>query len=137
MFRSCISSAGISDAASLDARLRYETGDDARPERFDLTGKLLAGNSWNIDAPPWIRPDAYHEISPILHAARITTPLLLIHGDADYVPLEQSERMFAALTQLKRDVRLIRYWGDDHVPQSPANIADRYRRMLDWLQQRA
>ncbi|KVS53324.1 hypothetical protein WK39_03340 [Burkholderia cepacia] len=138
MFRSGMSSAGISDAAalyaSLDARLRYETGHDTRPERFELLGKVLADNSWNIDAPPSIRPDAYHAISPVLHAARITTPLLLIHGDADYVPLEQSERMFAALTQLKRDVRLIRYWGDDHVPQSPANIADRYRRMIDWLQ---
>ncbi|NLA18831.1 prolyl oligopeptidase family serine peptidase [Burkholderia cepacia] len=138
MFRSGMSSAGISDAAalyaSLDARLRYETGHDTRPERFELLGKVLADNSWNIDAPPSVRPDAYHAISPVLHAARITTPLLLIHGDADYVPLEQSERMFAALTQLKRDVRLIRYWGDDHVPQSPANIADRYRRMIDWLQ---
>ncbi|HDR9485866.1 TPA: S9 family peptidase [Burkholderia aenigmatica] len=138
MFRSGVSSAGISDAAalyaSLDARLRYDTGHDTRPERFSLIGKLLADNSWNIDAPPWLRPDAYHAISPILHAAHITTPLLLIHGDADYVPLEQSERMFAALTQLKRDVRLVRYWGDDHVPQSPANIADRYRQMIGWMQ---
>ncbi|MBF5014791.1 alpha/beta fold hydrolase [Burkholderia pseudomultivorans] len=137
MFRSGISSAGISDAAalyaSLDPRLRYETGDDARPERFALLGKTLADNSWRLDAAPWSRPDAYHALSPSLHAARITTPLLLIHGDADYVPLEQSERMFAALTHLKRDVRLIRYWGDDHVPQSPANLADRHRRMIDWL----
>lgn len=137
MFRSGISSAGISDAAalytSLDARLRYETNPDARPERFELAGKLLADHSWHIDTPPSLAPDAYRAISPILHAAHITTPLLLMHGDADYVPLEQSERMFAALTQLRREVRLIRYWGDDHVSQSPANIADRYRRMLEWL----
>ncbi|CAB3757959.1 MULTISPECIES: S9 family peptidase [Burkholderia] len=138
MFRSGMSSAGISDAAalytSLDARVRYETGNDARAERFALVGKMVADNSWNIDAPPWDCPDAYRAISPILNAAHITTPLLLMHGDADYVPLEQSERMFAALTQLEREVRLIRYWGDDHVSQSPANIADRYRRMIDWLQ---
>ncbi|MBU9332360.1 S9 family peptidase [Burkholderia multivorans] len=137
MFRSGMACAGISDAAalyaSLDPRLRYETGDDERPERFEPHGKTLADNSWRLDAAPWSRPDAYRAISPILHAARITTPLLLIHGDADYVPLEQSERMFAALSQLKRDVRLIRYWGDDHVPQSPANVADRHRRMIDWL----
>ncbi|MBU9144075.1 S9 family peptidase [Burkholderia multivorans] len=138
MFRSGISSAGISDAAalhaSLDPRLRYETGHDARAERFELLGKLLADTSWSLDADPCADPHAYHAISPIRHAARITTPLLLIHGDADYVPLEQSERMFATLAQLGRDVRLIRYWGDDHVPQSPANIADRYRRIVDWLQ---
>ncbi|WP_431821684.1 prolyl oligopeptidase family serine peptidase [Burkholderia sp. F1] len=138
MFRSGIASAGISDPAalytSLDPRTRYETTGSGRRERFELVGKTLCDNSWGIDAPPWAAADAYRAISPIAHADRITAPLLLLHGDADYVPLEQSERMFAALTRLKRTVRLVRYWGQDHVPLSPANIADGHRQRIDWLQ---
>jgi len=64
---------------------------------------------------PWNRPDIYVERSPIFHADKIQTPLLLLHGDADInVPVEESEQMFTALKLLHKDVEYVRFKGEDH-----------------------
>lgn len=53
--------------------------------------------------------------SPVQHAAGITAPVLLIHGDADTrVPTEQSHLMRAALQQAGRDVELLLVPGAEH-----------------------
>lgn len=87
-------------------------------------------------APPWRDPARYLRHSPFFGVARLTTPLLLVSSDLDYVPMDQSESLYASLVRLGRPVTLIRYWGEGHVLASPANIADQYRRILDWLSRR-
>jgi len=64
---------------------------------------------------PWNRPDIYIERSPLFHADKIKTPLLLLHGDADInVPVEESEQMFTALKLLHKEVEYVRFKGEDH-----------------------
>jgi dipeptidyl aminopeptidase/acylaminoacyl peptidase len=64
---------------------------------------------------PWNRPDLYVEQSPLFHADRITTPLLLLHGAADTnVPVGESEQMYAALRVLGKPVEFIRVDGQNH-----------------------
>ena len=64
---------------------------------------------------PWNRPDLYVEQSPLFHADRITTPLLLLHGAADTnVPVGESEQMYTALRILGKEVELIKVDGQNH-----------------------
>ncbi|MEJ2595227.1 MAG: prolyl oligopeptidase family serine peptidase [bacterium] len=65
----------------------------------------------------WEAPDIYYEMSPFMHADKMKTPLLLIHGVADNnsgtYPM-QSERYFNALKGLGATVRLVMLPKESH-----------------------
>lgn len=86
-----------------------------------------------LQAPPWVDPQAYIARSPFLAANRIHAPVLLLTADKDFVPMSQAERMFSALWRLGGRVRLVSYWGEHHSRWSPANIEDQYHQIFDWL----
>ena len=55
------------------------------------------------------------EISPLAHAADVSVPVLLIHGKDDtVVPIEQSERMAAALQAAGKPVTFVKLDREDH-----------------------
>ena len=65
----------------------------------------------------WDAPEIYYNMSPFMHAEKMKTPLLLIHGEADNnsgtYPL-QSERYFNALKGLGAPVRLVMLPKESH-----------------------
>lgn len=64
---------------------------------------------------PWNNPELYVEQSPLYHADKITTPLLLIHGNADTnVPVGESHYMYTALKLLGKEVELVEFNDQDH-----------------------
>jgi acylaminoacyl-peptidase len=64
---------------------------------------------------PWNKKEFYTQQSPVFHADKVTTPLLLLHGDSDTnVPVGESHQMYTALKLLDKDVELIEFQGDDH-----------------------
>jgi dipeptidyl aminopeptidase/acylaminoacyl peptidase len=64
---------------------------------------------------PWNNPELYVEQSPLYHADKITTPLLLIHGNADTnVPVGESHYMYTALKLLGKEVELVEFNGQNH-----------------------
>ena len=64
---------------------------------------------------PWNATELYTKQSPLFQADQITTPLLLLHGDADTnVPPTESHQMYTALKILGKDVEYVEYAGDDH-----------------------
>ncbi|SDP10377.1 S9 family peptidase [Actinacidiphila guanduensis] len=75
--------------------------------------------------------------SPLHHAARITTPLLLVHGERDErCPIEQSEQLFTALRRLGRDVVFVRLPGESHgysASGRPDRRIERMRLIIEWL----
>jgi dipeptidyl aminopeptidase/acylaminoacyl peptidase len=76
---------------------------------------------------PWNKTDFYTQQSPVFAADKVTTPLLLIHGDADTnVPVGESHQMYTALKLLDKDVELIEFQGDDH------HINSREHRLRWW-----
>ncbi|NDY95775.1 alpha/beta hydrolase family protein [Wenzhouxiangella limi] len=76
---------------------------------------------------PWNNPELYVGQSPVYSADRITTPLLLLTGDADTnVPPGESHNMYTALRLLGRDVELVEFPGEDHW------ILDREKRYVWW-----
>ena len=64
---------------------------------------------------PWNRKDIYIDQSPLFHADKIKTPLLLLHGSVDTnVPPGESRQLYAALKLLGREVELIEVEGQNH-----------------------
>ena len=47
---------------------------------------------------PWENPEGYARSSPLTHAAKVTTPILISHGDRDpRVPLATAQKFFKVL----------------------------------------
>lgn len=68
------------------------------------------------DSYPWNNPDLYTKHSPLFNADKITTPLLLLHGNVDNnVPPAESMQMYTALRLLGREVALIEFEGENHI----------------------
>lgn len=64
---------------------------------------------------PWNNKDLYVGQSPLFHAHKIHTPLLLTHGDDDTnVPPGESIQMYTALKLLNRPVELVLVKGENH-----------------------
>ena len=68
-----------------------------------------------IGATLWQRQDLYLKNSPLFAADKITTPLVIMHNDADgSVPWYQGIEFFTALRRLNKKVWLLEYNGEDH-----------------------
>jgi dipeptidyl aminopeptidase/acylaminoacyl peptidase len=132
-FRAVIASAAISDLSAGYASL------DPQTDRERRGMALLGPIAWyeqgqgRMGASLWAEPERYRRNSPLMRAPDIRAPLLLIHGDVDFIPVSQAERMFTALYRLGRDVELLRYAGEGHLLASPANIRDQWQRLFAWL----
>ena len=67
----------------------------------------------------------YIENSPIFHADRVSTPLLMIHNDADdAVPWYQGIEYFLALRRLGKEVYMFSYNGEPHGLRRRSNQKD-------------
>src|SRR5262249_54259389 len=73
----------------------------------------------DLQAPPWRESARYVRNSPVWQADKVTTPLLLLHGDQDTFALAQPEEMFSALLRQGKDAELAIYWGQGHVIGGP------------------
>jgi len=105
VYRCAVSVAGISD---LSRMLRWESrgGQDARnvTRYWDRFWGVSGGSDPILNT-----------ISPIKHLDSIRVPILLIHGrDDTVVPFEQSQIMFDALKEKKKNVELVTLKKEDH-----------------------
>ena len=83
----------------------------------------------------WEFPQRYIDGSPVFHLDQVETPLLLIHGDQDFVPFEQAKEMFMGLARLEKEVVLLKYKEADHAPSFWSNekLSDYWERILNWF----
>ena len=83
---------------------------------------------------PWENPDGYREHSPITYAARVTTPLLIQHGDRDpRVPLATAQKFHRALAALGKTVEFDVYPRGGHVFYEPVQERAVMQRNFDWF----
>ncbi|MFY9572164.1 MAG: S9 family peptidase, partial [Blastocatellia bacterium] len=110
-FAAAIAGAGISNWIS-----DYGTADIPRTKESEFFG------------PPWEPKsrDLLIKLSPITHAANVTTPTLFVHGESDLrVPIEQAEQMYTALKKRRVPAMMIRYPESYHGGWTPWNTVHR------------
>lgn len=83
--------------------------------------------------------ERYQRLSPALHAAAVTTPALILHGESDRrVPFSQGELLRERLAAVGgAEVELVAYPDADHLFYSSGRPADRLdfnRRIVEWLE---
>ena len=85
----------------------------------------------------WQVPETYVRLSPFVHADKIDSPLLLIHGEEDSnsgtYPV-QSKRMFSALDNLGKTARLCLLPYEDHGYAAEESILHMLWEMHRWME---
>src|SRR5207302_1284542 len=98
-------------------------------------GLYSSASYWGGD--PWDNAEAMMQVSPLMYAENIATPLLLIQGDQDHrCPVEQAEQLFTRLRMLGRDVEFLRFpQGSHDLSRSgqPAQRVFRFEAINDWF----
>ena len=75
------------------------------------------------------------DVENLYAAGEVTTPLLLLHGDADTnVTPGESQEMFTALQVQGKPVEMVTFAGEDHgIAGSWANYVGHRTMMLEWF----
>ncbi|MEZ4666986.1 MAG: S9 family peptidase [Anaerolineae bacterium] len=86
---------------------------------------------------PWENPDFLWQQSPLAHAHKIKTPMLLIHGDNDFrVPISEAEQMFTYIRRTGGTVKLIRFPREGHEMTrsgEPEHRVANLKHMIEWF----
>lgn len=86
---------------------------------------------------PWDDPVFLWEHSPIAHAHKIKTPLLIEHGENDFrVPVSEAEQLFAYIRRNGGTVKMIRFPRAGHEMSrsgEPQQRASRLNHIIEWF----
>jgi dipeptidyl aminopeptidase/acylaminoacyl peptidase len=87
-----------------------------------------------MEVPFWDDLDAYIRNSSLFGVQKMTTPLLLISGDADgSVDWHQSKELYNAARRAQKNVVFLVYPGEDHFFARRSNQLDFHQRVIEWL----
>ncbi|GAA4404930.1 prolyl oligopeptidase family serine peptidase [Nibrella viscosa] len=126
MFKVAMAGAPVANMTSAYGGIRWGTG-MSRMFQYERTQSRIGGTLWD-------KPLNYIENSPLFYANRITTPLLMMHNDADgAVPWYQGIEMFSALRRLNKPVWMLVYNGEDHNLTQRHNAKDLSIRMYQFF----
>ncbi|GAA4466480.1 prolyl oligopeptidase family serine peptidase [Nibrella saemangeumensis] len=126
MFKAAMAGAPVANMTSAYGGIRWGTG-MSRMFQYERTQSRIGGTLWD-------KPLNYIENSPLFYANRITTPLLMMHNDADgSVPWYQGIEMFTALRRLNKPVWMLVYNGEDHNLTQRHNAKDLSIRMYQFF----
>ena len=117
IFSAAMAGAPVSNMTSAYGGIRWGSG-LARSFQYEKTQSRIGGSLWEY-------PLRYLENSPVFHADRVETPLLMMHNDNDgAVPWYQGIEMYVAMRRLGKEAYMVNYNGDEHNPTKRANQAD-------------
>lgn len=126
LFATAIAGAAVTDLTSWYLTVGWNTG---RPEiwRFE-------SQQWRMGKSLFEDMEAYNRNSPILHAKKIKTPLLLWTGEEDkQVNSNQSIEFYLALRRLEKQTTLLVYPKERHVVLKEENQKDLTQRIQNWF----
>jgi dipeptidyl aminopeptidase/acylaminoacyl peptidase len=93
--------------------------------RYD---EMILGGEWDDPSGPYI------ERSPIFQMRGVTTPTLVIQGQADRcTPVGQGEELYAALEAVGAEAELVVYPREGHVLVERAHVIDALHRTQAWF----
>ncbi len=129
MFKAAWAGAPVANMTSAYGGIRWESGVN-RQFQYEKTQS-------RIGATLWEKPNLYIENSPLFHVPKITTPLVIMHNDADgAVPWYQGIELFTAMRRLGKQVWMLNYNGEAHNLRERKNQKDisiREQQYFDWL----
>jgi dipeptidyl aminopeptidase/acylaminoacyl peptidase len=86
---------------------------------------------------PTENPQFLWEQSPLSHAHKIKTPLLILHSENDYrVSISEAEQLFGYLKRLGVETEFVRFPRDGHEltrSGEPEHRVEHLKRILDWV----
>lgn len=84
---------------------------------------------------PWDHLENYMERSPLHHAGNVTTPTMLITGEADWrTPMWETEQFYTALKLQKVDTAIVRIPEASHsITSRPSNLMRKVANVLTWF----
>jgi len=87
-------------------------------------------------AMPWEDPEHYWERSPLSLVGNVTTPTMLLTGEADLrTPISESEQYYQALKLRGVDTALVRMPGAFHsIAKRPSQLAAKAAAVLAWFE---
>ncbi len=92
---------------------------------------------FEMGGQPWEVRDRYVTMSPITHAANVTSPILLVHHENDLrCPISQSEQYFVTLKAMGKEVEFLRIAEASHGIVPPARAHAEViglEAALDWF----
>jgi dipeptidyl aminopeptidase/acylaminoacyl peptidase len=125
-FKAAAAGAPVANMTSAYSGIRWGTG---LPRQFQYEHTQS-----RIGATLYESPMLFMENSPVFHAARVTTPLMMIHNDNDdAVPWYQGIEYYLALRRLGKEVYLFSYNGEFHGLRRRANQKDYAMRLQQYF----
>jgi len=118
-FKAAVSLAGLSNMVSVEG-----TRDMLYSHAFDFGGTLFEN------------PDLYWHYSAVRLAAKVKTPILLVHGERDMrVPLEQAEQFFRALKLHGKTAELMILPRASHsiLAAGPRELVEVMNARIEWF----
>lgn len=107
IFAAAEAGAPVANMTSAYGGIRWGTG-ISRQFQYEKSQSRLGVTLWQ-------NPEVYIKNSPLFRADKVTTPLLMMHNDADgAVPWYQGIEYFSALRRLGKKVWMMQYNGEDH-----------------------
>lgn len=117
MFACAGSGAPVSNMTSAFGGIRWESG-NSRQGQYEKGQSRIGRNLWDAT-------ELYIANSPVFHANRVNTPLLIMHNDNDgAVPWYQGIELFMALRRLQKPVWMLQYNGEAHNLKERRNRKD-------------
>jgi dipeptidyl aminopeptidase/acylaminoacyl peptidase len=103
----------------------------------DWLSFIPTSDIWQVDYDARMQekdPAPFLQFSAVMHADAVTTPLLILHGDADIrVPTFQGREYFVLLAERGKTVRMVTYPGSPHFPILAEQRRDVFKEVADWL----
>ena len=85
---------------------------------------------------PWDHAEHYLKRSPLSLVGNVSTPTMLINGEADYrTPISEAEQYYMALKLRKIDAVLVRIPDASHgIAARPSNLIAKVAHILEWFE---
>ena len=109
----------------------------ALPDLWSMSGTTdIPGFLSNyFGGEPWDKFDGYFNHSPMAFVKGVTTPTLILHGEADVrVPTSQGYELYQALKRQGVTTEMVVYPRTPHGPREPKFLLDIMQRRLDWVE---
>ncbi len=126
LFKSAIAGAPLTNMVSMYGSVYWNSGTADGAIFESSQGRFLGGY--------WDNTEAYIRNSPVFHATKVETPLLLLHNDQDgAVPFNQGLEYYNVLRRMGKEVAMLQYVGENHGVTKPANQKDYTIRMREFF----